>query len=479
MLVGAPPSAVRAAAMFGVAALATVAGRLPDPLTSLVFSAALMTAFDPFLILDLGFQLSFAATAGLVLLARHLTPRGPRPITLLLGSLAPTLAAQLATLPLILATFRSLSLIAPLTNLLIAPLIPLLMGLAALSLTTADLPLLGPLVAGTTSLLAGLALTIVDRTAALPFATLATGSLPTWAVPAIYACLLLPLVLPAVARRLARPHPTRWSLAGALLSAIGLALLAALVSIRPLPESGLRARFFDVAGDGLTLVETASGRRVLLGAAGSPLAVAALADQLPLLDRRIDLLVVTRAGDHDLDGLLEITRRYPVDQVLYPTSLAPTWARWSDDLNHRGTPAVPATPGLTVDLDTARLEVDDLLEPDPEHPAALTIRLTAPALDLRVVGTRMSSAPDNQAVVVRLAPELALSRDLRATLAPAATRTVVVGGRSIPSPDSDPTHFRLSGADVVELTTDGTRTTLRYRTCHPSTDSCTWSFTPR
>src|SRR5262249_14488045 len=94
LLVGAPASAVRAGLMFGVTCLAMGVGRLPDPITSLVLAAAVMGAFDPGVLLDLGFQLSFASTLGLIVLGKHLTPSWRRLPRGLAAAFAPTLAAQ-------------------------------------------------------------------------------------------------------------------------------------------------------------------------------------------------------------------------------------------------------------------------------------------------------------------------------------------------------------------------------------------------
>jgi len=96
------------------------------------------------LVFDLGFELSFAATLGLIylspILQRWFTPlekepfeirqvakSTPKIILALKEILIATLSAQIAVLPLLVINFGQLSLIAPLANLLILPLIPLTM----------------------------------------------------------------------------------------------------------------------------------------------------------------------------------------------------------------------------------------------------------------------------------------------------------------------------------------------------------------
>src|SRR5205085_379236 len=76
LLTGAHPSAVRAGLMVGLAGLASLSGRVSDPLTSLLLALLVMAAVEPRILLDLGLQLSLSATLGIVLL----WPRLRRPL---------------------------------------------------------------------------------------------------------------------------------------------------------------------------------------------------------------------------------------------------------------------------------------------------------------------------------------------------------------------------------------------------------------
>src|SRR5438105_379757 len=110
LLVGAPPSAVRAAAMVAIALTAEAFGRPRDALAALVLAAAVLAGWDPWLLADLGFQLSVLATAGLILLQPLLAARLSRLPAWAAEGLAATLAAQAFVLPLQLTTFHSASL---------------------------------------------------------------------------------------------------------------------------------------------------------------------------------------------------------------------------------------------------------------------------------------------------------------------------------------------------------------------------------
>jgi predicted membrane metal-binding protein len=72
-LAGATPSVVRAAIMGGLSVLAVQLGRQQNGLNSLAFVAAVMALFAPMILWDVGFQLSFMATLGLILYAGPLS----------------------------------------------------------------------------------------------------------------------------------------------------------------------------------------------------------------------------------------------------------------------------------------------------------------------------------------------------------------------------------------------------------------------
>src|SRR3989344_4268778 len=95
VIAGMQPSIIRAGIMSILAMLGLILGRERDAKWLLVITGAMMLAWNPKLISDIGFQLSFAATWGLVWLA-------PK------GDLGTTLAAQAMTTPLILHHFGNL-----------------------------------------------------------------------------------------------------------------------------------------------------------------------------------------------------------------------------------------------------------------------------------------------------------------------------------------------------------------------------------
>lgn len=143
-MTGMNPPIVRAAIMVALSLLATVFGRGVAGVWALLISAAIMLLINPLWLLDAGFQLSFTATLGLVILSPKLQtkiqscsyPAGLHPaggkmkfLAFLAEPVSQTLAAQIFTLPILMITFGRFNPLSIIPNLLVIWLIPYLMVL--------------------------------------------------------------------------------------------------------------------------------------------------------------------------------------------------------------------------------------------------------------------------------------------------------------------------------------------------------------
>ena len=151
LLVGFRASIVRAIIMGLIVFWGEKIGRPAVSITSLLIAAVIILLINPFLLrLDVGFQLSFLAAAGIILLKpvleKFLTFLSPR--RLIDNLILITLAAQIATLPLVVYHFQALSLVGLIGNILIVPVLPFLLGGALLFLLlTSVFNFLGSLIA--------------------------------------------------------------------------------------------------------------------------------------------------------------------------------------------------------------------------------------------------------------------------------------------------------------------------------------------
>ncbi|MCP9833808.1 MULTISPECIES: ComEC/Rec2 family competence protein [unclassified Cyanobium] len=204
LLAGAQPSVVRAVLMGAIALVLLESGRRGRPLGILGLSLAGMLLLRPAWLHDVGFQLSAAATAGLVLTARPLEQALAQRLPgagWLAPALAVPLAASLWTLPLQLLHFGVVPLYAVPANLLAAPLLtPLTLGAMALALVAVLVPpLLAPLLVPL-GWLAALLLQLAHVVAGLPLAQWQSGR-PLPLLVLLFTLALLGLVLPGLGRR--------------------------------------------------------------------------------------------------------------------------------------------------------------------------------------------------------------------------------------------------------------------------------------
>lgn len=140
LLVGASAAVVRAGIMGILTLVGLYGGRKSQVFFALLWSATLMVLINPYtLVYDVGFQLSFASTFGLLVFVPILNSSIPLKEGVLKEAFTLTLAAQVATLPFMAFHFGRLSLVSPLTNVLVAPFLPLAMGFSALALIGGEL----------------------------------------------------------------------------------------------------------------------------------------------------------------------------------------------------------------------------------------------------------------------------------------------------------------------------------------------------
>lgn len=171
---GMSPSMSRAGLVTGLSLLAWYYGRKFHPLVLLPLAAAITVLINPsYAWGDIGWQLSFAAFAGVMILAPLLQAyffgeKKPGVIRQIMGE---TIAAQLVTLPIIILAFGQLSNVALIANLLILPLVPLAMALTFVTgLGALTFPAVGMALAIPTTWLLQYMTTVATYLANLPWA---------------------------------------------------------------------------------------------------------------------------------------------------------------------------------------------------------------------------------------------------------------------------------------------------------------------
>ena len=134
---GLSPSVVRAAILFTLMSLARCLGRDASSLSSLSLAALIMLVYDPHLLFDVSFQLSFAAVSAILLFVEPVKrflkiDKCGRVVGYVAGMLLVSVVAQVGTLPLVWYHFGVFPLYFMLTNLVVVPLAFVVMSLAVL-----------------------------------------------------------------------------------------------------------------------------------------------------------------------------------------------------------------------------------------------------------------------------------------------------------------------------------------------------------
>lgn len=413
-LAGAGPSLQRAAVMGAAGVAAVTLSRPSSRWYALLLAAAVTLALNPRACGDPGWQLSFAAVGGILvlgvplgrtlgrvltgaLLRRSVTrvaPRGPAIVAQVgasVRSLAPallrglgegvaiTLAATLTTAPLLAFHFGSVSAAALPANLLalpaVAPAMWLGMVKAALGLAAPVLPgagelaaLAGPPAAAAVGYIARLAELFAD----LPHAQLALQQGSLASVLAAYAVIGAgALSVTALAARLGgrgeelaarwRRLPATRRAAVACLVATGLALGGARSLGAPPAPDALTVRFLDVGQGDATLIQHPDGTAILFDGGPPEAGVARLLRRASV--RRLALVVATHASRDHHGGLREVLERYPVSLLLDGGD---------------GTPD-PAFRALLRDADRRDIHTVTALAPMTLRAGGVTVRVLSPS----------------------------------------------------------------------------------------------------
>lgn len=187
VMVGSPPSAVRAGIMIGIPMLAPVFGRVNDRATTLSFALALILISNPFSAGSVALQLSFGSVSGMLLFSQPIYEllssrlRVPkmleRPWRYIIATLSSSLAVTVFTCPLMAAHFGYVTLLAPIMNILCLWAISFLfIGGFALCIIGLILPAPAMWLANVLSCLVNYIACVVEYSAELPITALYMGN---------------------------------------------------------------------------------------------------------------------------------------------------------------------------------------------------------------------------------------------------------------------------------------------------------------
>ncbi len=319
LAVGWQASVVRAGVAGALVSLAWLLARPSDRWHFLAVGALILLAWTPATLFEPGFQLSFAAVAGIFLALPRVRALSdgypiPRGVAEALGI---ALVCGLVTAPIVLLQFGAAPLYTVPANALAAPAPPLVLGLG---LIAAAADPVSPAAATALAWLAGWAAAWIELVARV------TAALPGAQIGPRAALVLLGSAVAGVVVLRQSPEHLRWrrlSGGGGAVPLLGVACVALGAAVAwsfrapPAwhPPSGFRATFLDVGQGDAVLLETASAR--VLVDEGPP--EADVAGQLSRLGvRSLSAVVLTHPERDHVGGAESVLRRLRVGTVLDP-----------------------------------------------------------------------------------------------------------------------------------------------------------------
>lgn len=319
------PSVVRASLMAGLVLAGRLAGVALTPWAALGAAVTLSLLVAGQLSGDVGFQLSAAATAGVLVGSRRVRAAGWGSVGQVLGI---TLGAQVAVTPLLLWHFGSVPLLSPLTNLVAAPVVTLATAAGGVAVITASSSLVTA-----AGWLAQVVLTISH---------LAAG----W--PQLGAGAVAGAGLAAAASRL-RPLRPWVALAAGLVISVGL-----------LPAAGVDRStlvFLDVGQGDATLLIGPGGETVLVD--GGPDARRLLSGLRRFGVDHVDLMVATHGDQDHIGGLESVMSAVAVARLWHPGHVegSDRYAALLEAAETHGLLVEQPAPGWVAEIGSFRIEV--------------------------------------------------------------------------------------------------------------------------
>lgn len=379
VLVGASASVVRAALM-GIVYLTglRLLGRSTLALAGLFTAAFLMTLIRPAALWDIGFQLSFAATLGLILYAgswsrrlsqgtaQILAPDAHGRVSRILSEvIVVTLAAQVLTLPLLIYHFSRFSLIGLPANVLVLPAQPAVMATGGVTMLLGMIaPQLGWIAGLVAWLFLSYTIEVIELLAQLPGASISLGLSDRGLVGAYVVIGLITLAMTHNKKRTRVATTTRISFArlAPLIAVMTIMAILLVAWVTNRPDGRLHVAFLDVGQGDAILITTPNDRQLLIDGGHVPATMLdQLGRQMPFWDRSIDLVMATHPDADHVTGLVDVVQRYEVSRLITNGADAAddtAYAALLAAAEARDTPVLPAQIGEVIILDEGvRLEI--------------------------------------------------------------------------------------------------------------------------
>jgi competence protein ComEC len=309
LLAGASAAALRAAAMGIVVVIAGRLHRDSHVFVSLALTGAVMLGLKPDLAGDVSFQLSFAGTMGIAAMTDRIATWVAWLPAVLRDPFAATIAAEAATWPLMLANFHQLSLIGPIANALVLPLLPVVMVAGgAGAMIGSPIALAGWPLLQAAGMITSWYRLVIDGLGSLPLAAITMPYFPPrWLAAAVVVNVA---GLAGVRLRQFFWQKKVWAILGA-------ASLAMVVLLLIRPDGRVHVYALDVGTGSAVLVRTANGHQILIDAGPDiDKLTQAMGRALPPTARTIDVWVIAGGRRVNIGAAPAVLSRFQIGSLV-------------------------------------------------------------------------------------------------------------------------------------------------------------------
>jgi competence protein ComEC len=406
--IGAPPPALRSGAMLAATTLARALQRPVSPWATLALGALVPLLVDPRTVLDLGYQLSvagFAALVGATIWTKRVIPRDMGKFRRqLLSELSISTIASFASAPLVAWHFARISLIAPVTNILAAPVVAVMQPALFLALVLAPTGAPAQLVAdGARPLVRALdAIALVGSR--VPGASIIAA--PSFAVACIAGLAAVCTIAAAASRR----GGARWAI-GAVTAVVAMVWWP----LAPVASRGMDVHMIDVGQGDAVAIRSPRGRWIVVDAGGGRASGdAGRRVAIPYLRRlggEVALFVMTHPHDDHVGGAATLISQLAPNDVRDAAfaGTSPSYREALEAARSAGIRWKRIAPGDSIDVDGV---VATFLAPDSAWTSTLTDPNLASAVvrvqfgEIRVLLTGDAEGPEEEWLVQHAGPEL-------------------------------------------------------------------------
>lgn len=352
LITGMEASVLRASVMALIILLGRIFDRKAEIINSLCIASLVILIVNPFMLMDVGFQLSTGATAGLGLLYKKIHGQLPGKIPATIReTISATLAAQAGVLPVLVLCFSKVSVVSLLSNLFVVPLTGITTVMGMISVIADNIShRLGELTGYVLQALLHLILLAANAFASIPWAEL---NMKHWSIISVFLYYALLVIAGCSSAGFFTRHKNK---VAACVLLLGIVML-----VQGFIPEKLNVTFIDVGQGDSALIKTPGGASMLIDGGGSYNELDTLYTGhnilFPVLMHEgigsLDYAIITHADADHMYGIITLMDIFPVKKAVLPgyADAAGDFSGFIELCNETGTEIVFLSKGDTIKLD--------------------------------------------------------------------------------------------------------------------------------